>query len=41
MIKPVVTTIGKNLVLRKPGRLHEEDHRALLELLQKILGEYQ
>jgi mRNA interferase MazF len=41
VIKPVVTTIERNLVLRKLGRLHEEDRRALLELLQKILGEYQ
>ena len=41
VIKPVVTTIEKNLVLRKLGRLYEEDCRALLELLQKILGEYQ
>ena len=41
VIKPVITTIEKNLVLRKLGRLHEEDRRALLELLQKILGQYQ
>ena len=41
VIKPVATTIEKNLVLRKLGRLHEEDRRALLELLQRILGEHQ
>jgi len=40
VIKPVVTTIEKNIVLRKLGRLQEEDRRLLLELLQKILGEH-
>jgi len=39
VVKPVVATIEKELVLKKLGRLVEEERRALLETLQKILGE--
>jgi mRNA interferase MazF len=39
VIKPVMTTIENNLVLRKLGRLPQEDRRGLLDLLQIILGE--
>ncbi|HKA52039.1 MAG TPA: type II toxin-antitoxin system PemK/MazF family toxin [Candidatus Binatia bacterium] len=39
VIKPVLTTIEKGLVLRKLGRLGEADRRMLLGALHAILGE--
>ncbi|HEV8718947.1 MAG TPA: type II toxin-antitoxin system PemK/MazF family toxin [Candidatus Binatia bacterium] len=36
VIKPVLTTIEKGLVLRKLGRLAETDRQALLDALQTI-----
>jgi mRNA interferase MazF len=39
VIKPVLTTVEKSLVLRKLGRLQKEDLQALQEALQDILGE--
>jgi hypothetical protein len=38
LLKPVVTTIERSLVLRKIGRLEEEDRRALRKMLDEILG---
>jgi mRNA interferase MazF len=38
MIKPVLTTLEKNLVIRKLGKLQEADHQALKHLLLVILG---
>jgi mRNA interferase MazF len=37
-IKPVLTSIEKNLILRKLGRLEASDRQELRETLQKILG---
>lgn len=37
-IKPILTSIEKNLILRKLGRLEEADRQQLREVLQKILG---
>jgi mRNA interferase MazF len=37
-IKPVITTIEKNLVIRHMGRLGEEDQRVVEETLKVILG---
>jgi mRNA interferase MazF len=37
-IKPIITTIEKGLILRKLGRLGEEDQQALLSVLRTILG---
>jgi mRNA interferase MazF len=38
VFKPVLATIEHSLVLRKLGRLEEEDRRALRALLREILG---
>jgi mRNA interferase MazF len=39
VLKPVLATIERGLVLRKLGRLEGEDRRALREVLRAILGE--
>jgi mRNA interferase MazF len=39
VLKPVLATIERSLVLRKLGRLEDEDRRALREVLRAILGE--
>jgi len=39
VLKPLLATIEKGLVLRKLGRLEEEDRRALREVLDDILGQ--
>ena len=39
VIKPVLTTLERSLLLRKLGRLEEEDRGALREVLRAILGE--
>jgi mRNA interferase MazF len=39
VIKPILTTLDKGLVLRKLGRLEQEDRSALWEVLRKLLGE--
>jgi len=38
VIKPVVATLEKTLVLRKLGRLEEQDQKNLQTILQDILG---
>lgn len=38
VLKPVVATIERGLVLRKLGRLEEEDRAALRKVLGEILG---
>jgi mRNA interferase MazF len=38
VLKPVVATIERGLVIRKLGRLAEEDRAALREVLRTILG---
>jgi mRNA interferase MazF len=38
LLKPVLATIDRRLVLRKLGRLAEEDRAALRKLLAEILG---
>ena len=38
VLKPVVATIEQGLVLRKLGRLADEDRTALRNLLDEILG---
>lgn len=38
IIKPVLTTIDKNLVIRKLGELQKIDAQALFNILQVILG---
>jgi len=38
VLKPVVATIERGLVLRKLGRLEQEDRRSLRNLLDGILG---
>jgi len=38
VLKPLLATIEKGLVLRKLGRLEEEDRRALRGVLDDILG---
>ena len=38
LIKPVVTTIEKRLILRKLGELQEADRTALRQALRMILG---
>lgn len=38
VLKPVLTTLEKGLVLRKLGRLHSQDRTALLKALKQILG---
>ena len=39
VIKPIITTIEKSLVIKKLGQLHKEDHKSLRESFYKILGE--
>jgi mRNA interferase MazF len=39
VIKPILTTIEKRLILRKLGRLEEQDRRALVDALRRIVGE--
>lgn len=38
VIKPVITTIEKSLVIRKLGKLPESDRNNLKEVIQLILG---
>lgn len=38
IIKPVITTVEKSLVIRKLGQLQELDRQTLQNLLQVILG---
>ena len=38
LIKPILATIEKNLVLKKLGRLSEMDRHTLRETLRLILG---
>jgi len=38
VIKPVLTTIEKGLVLRQPGQLEQPDCQALQNVLRTILG---
>lgn len=38
VIKPVITTIEKGLVIRKLGRLKEEDLKALGQRLKAVIG---
>lgn len=38
VLKPLLATIEKGLVLRRLGRLEEEDRRALRAVLDDILG---
>ena len=37
-IKPVITTIEKNLIIKLMGRLTPQDREALVECLKSILG---
>ena len=39
VIKPIVTTIEKSLVIKTLGRLKKEDRNSLRESFYKILGE--
>ncbi len=39
IIKPIFTTIDKGLVLRKLGRLSENDLTALKKAIKTVLGE--
>jgi mRNA interferase MazF len=39
VLKPVFATVQRGLVLRKLGRLAEEDRRALRDVLRTMLGE--
>jgi len=39
VLKPVLATIERGLLLRKLGRLEEEDRRALRGVLDAILGQ--
>ncbi len=38
LMKPILTTIEKNLVLKKLGQLSKKDRHALQEILQTIIG---
>jgi len=38
IIKPVFTTVEKVLVIKKMGKLHNDDHLSLRKALQTILG---
>ena len=38
VLKPVVATIERGLVMRKLGKLEEQDRRALRDVLDLILG---
>lgn len=39
LVKPILTTIEKNLVLKRLGKLEAADRQMLQTLLQRILGE--
>ena len=39
VIKTIITTIEKSLVIKKLGQLHNEDRKSLRESFYKILGE--
>jgi mRNA interferase MazF len=39
VIKPVISTLKKQLVIKKLGRLEGEDRQAMLQVLRTILGE--
>lgn len=39
VIKPIVTTIEKSLVIKTLGQLNKEDRKSLREFFYKILGE--
>ena len=39
VVKPVIATVAKDLVVRNLGRLSEKDRRGLEEVLRSILGE--
>ena len=39
VIKPVIATIARELIIRKLGRLHADDQQALRNGLRVILGE--
>lgn len=41
LMKPILTTIEKNLVLKKLGQLSQKDRHALQEILQTIIGKPQ
>ena len=38
VVKPVITTIEKGLVIKTMGRLNEEDQRSLREAVRMIVG---
>ena len=38
VVKPVITTIEKSLVIRKLGKLNDLDCRNLQQLIQSVLG---
>lgn len=38
VMKPIFTTVGKGLVLKRLGELAEDDRQALRDSLQEILG---
>jgi len=38
VVKPVITTIEKGLIIKTMGRLQEHDRKALHESLNEILG---
>ncbi|MBF0204698.1 MAG: type II toxin-antitoxin system PemK/MazF family toxin [Desulfamplus sp.] len=38
MLKPILTTIAKNLILKRLGTMMDSDRIALVENLQRILG---
>lgn len=38
VLKPVVATIERSLVLRKLGRLHDDDRAALRKVIEESLG---
>ena len=39
VVKPVIATVAKDLVVRNLGRLSEKDRHGLEEVLRSILGE--
>ena len=39
VIKSIITTIEKSIVIKKLGQLHNEDRKSLRESFYKILGE--
>jgi mRNA interferase MazF len=38
IVKPIIATIERKLVIKKLGKLEEEDLQAVKEILQQILG---